>query len=201
MEEKAKKVISEVAAKGRAEQEKIEELIQLMVFVLDEEEYAAPIREIKEVINIPEIIPLPGTPESVRGILNLRGEIVAAIDLEKRFHQTREHKTEQQHVIIIQRENDFFGVIVDEVIEVLQIPVSLIKETHELSISKIHTDYVKGVIVLDNPEQYQTFEILEAEEEEDAASSSMSCPSIVISTVFPFCLARSRTTRGKYSKI
>lgn len=143
-----KSVISQ-AASQRGKKEQIEELVQLVVFELDNEEYAVPIEDLKEIIRIPEIAPVPNAPEFIRGILNLRGTIVVVIDLEKRFHLLREGKMSTSHIIISQVKDSTFGVVVDKVSEVLRVPVSKIQPTPSLVSSKIHADYLKGVAVLE----------------------------------------------------
>jgi len=141
-------VISQ-ATSQRGKEQKAEELVQLVVFDLDNEEYAAPIEDLREIIRIPEIAPVPNAPEFIRGILNLRGTIVVVIDLEKRFHLTREGATPASHIIITQVKDGTFGLIVDKVSEVLRVPVSKIQPTPSLVSSKIHADYLKGVAVLE----------------------------------------------------
>lgn len=120
----------------------------MVVFELDREEYAVRITDLQEIIKIPEITPIPNAPEFIRGILNLRGKIIVVIDLEKRFHLVREEKILSKHVIIVEVNESTFGVIVDQVIEVLRVPMSAIQPTPALVSSKIHADYLKGVVVL-----------------------------------------------------
>ena len=144
-----KQVIAKVAGEGQAKDKKPEELIQLVVFKLDREEYAAQITDLQEIIKIPEITPIPNTPRFIRGILNLRGKIVVVVDLEKRFNLTRESKDTPQHIVIAEVGGNIFGVIVDEVTEVLRIPVTAIQPPPALVSSKIHADYLKGVAVLE----------------------------------------------------
>ncbi len=144
-----KEVIFKVAGNGQTKEKKPEELVQLVVFELDDEEYAVQITDLREIIRIPEITPIPNTPEFIRGILNLRGKIVVAVDLEKRFHLVRENKKAPRHIIIAEVNENIFGVIVDEVAEILRVSVASVQKTPALVSSKIHADYLKGVVVLD----------------------------------------------------
>lgn len=124
------------------------ELEQLVVFTLDDEEYAVPITDLQEIIKVPEITPIPNAPIFIKGILNLRGKIVVVIDLEKRFQLVRDGERDLKHIIITEVNDTSFGVVVDEVIEVLTVQKSVIQPTPALVSSKIHTDYLKGVVVL-----------------------------------------------------
>jgi len=128
-----------------------EKLIQLVVFNLGGEEYALPITEVKEIMKTGVITFVPNAPDFIRGIINLRGKIVVVIDLEKRFLIEREEKElERKHVIIIERGENTFGLMVDEVTEVLRLAEDDIKEAPEIITKKIHADYLEGVGTLEN---------------------------------------------------
>jgi purine-binding chemotaxis protein CheW len=147
-----KDVISEVSKKTRRREEEIVPTEQLITFELDKEEYASIITDLREIIKIPEITPVPGSPVYIRGVLNLRGQIVVVIDLEKKFELKREHKINPNHIVIAEIDDNIFGIIVDEVTGVVRVPISSIKTTPSLVASKIHTDYLRGVVILDKEE-------------------------------------------------
>ena len=65
------------------EQKTEQPTVQLLVFSLANEEYALGLTEIQEIVQTPEITPVPNMPESVKGIANLRGRVVTVIDLEQ----------------------------------------------------------------------------------------------------------------------
>lgn len=148
-QEDLKKIINQVAGKDEEEKKKAEEYVQMMVFELDGEEYAVPLTELQSVILISDITPIPNAPEFITGILNLRGKVVVVIDLEKRFDLVRENKVKPKHIIVVEIQDNLYGVLVDEVREVLQIPKSSIRPTPDLVSTKIQADYLEGVIVLD----------------------------------------------------
>lgn len=154
-------IISQVANKSLDKEKKITERIQLVVFSLDNEEYAVDIKELKEVIKIPVITPLPNSPEFIKGILNLRGRIVVVVDLEKRFNLIRENKTTSKHIIVIESEGTDFGVVVDHVKEVLWVDKDLIHNPSELASAKIKTDYIKGVVVVGEKEKSRLLVLLD----------------------------------------
>lgn len=145
----AQEVIHKVAQQQLSAETKAVDTQQVITFELDKEEYAVPILDLREIIRIPEIISVPGVPPFVKGIFNLRGQIVVVVDLIKRFALTRDHAIEPKDIIIVEAGGTVFGIIVDEVTSVLRIPVSSIKQTPAPVASKISTDYLNGVIILE----------------------------------------------------
>jgi purine-binding chemotaxis protein CheW len=144
------KIIAQVAGDdSEKEAEKKKKNIQVVVFGLDQEEYAVEITDLQEIIKIPDITPIPNAPEFISGILNLRGKIVVVIDLEKRFSLVREDSQKAKHIIITEIEGSNYGVLVDQVNEVLRISEDSIQPTPDLVSAKINADYLSGVIVLD----------------------------------------------------
>lgn len=170
-ESEVEEVITEVVKEAKKEEEKIVPTEQLVTFELDKEEYASIITDLREIIKIPEIVPIPGAPEFIEGILNLRGQIVVIINLEERFNLEREHQVTPRHIVIAEVQDSVFGIIVDEVTDVMRVPVDSIKPTPRLITSKIKADYLKGVVVLEPEEQEakETKKVKQAKETKEAA--------------------------------
>lgn len=143
-----KDVINSVAKDKQSEEKKVDETFQLVVFGLDAEEYGVAITDLREIIKVQEITPIPNSPEFIRGILNLRGKIVVVVDLEKRFDLKRDTPITAQHIIVTELGDSTFGILVDKVTEVLRVPISKIQATPSLVSAKIQVDYLKGVVVL-----------------------------------------------------
>ncbi|MEI7579709.1 MAG: chemotaxis protein CheW [bacterium] len=122
--------------------------IQLVVFRLDNEEYCCELTELKEIIRLTEITPVPNAPEYVKGIINLRGKIVVIVDLEKKFQLIHQSSNQPEHIIVIASNNSLFGVIVDKVTEVLRISKQKINPAHNLTNLKINQEFLKGVVIL-----------------------------------------------------
>jgi len=131
------------------------------VFELDQEEYAVQITDIREIIKFPLITPIPNAPAFISGIFNLRGKIIVTVDMEKRFHLVREKVITPKHIIITEVNGGAYGVIVDQVTEVLRVPVISIQSAPELVSSKIHADYLKGVVVLENDKRSRLIILLD----------------------------------------
>lgn len=124
-------------------------VVQLIVFNLGDEEFGADIAQVREIIRTGPITPIPDSPDFIKGVINVRGEIVVTIDLKARFFLPANKEVECKHIVIAEQEKNLFGLMVDEVAEVLRIPETDIKEPPEL-VTKIHKEYVSGVITLEN---------------------------------------------------
>lgn len=119
---------------------------QYILFKAGQEEYAAHILNINEVIRMKgiNITGVPNTPSYVIGIINLRGEVVPIIDLRTRFN-IKESATQEDNRILITNLNDrIVGILVDCVTEVSMIDSQDISEPPE-EISDINNQYIMGV--------------------------------------------------------
>lgn len=124
-------------------------IIELIVFNLADEEFGADIEQVREIIRIEPITPIPDSPDFIEGVTNVRGEIAVVVNLKARFLLPTEEEVEEKHIVITEQEKTLFGLKVDEVTEVLRIPETDIKPTPEL-VTRIEEKYVKGVITLEN---------------------------------------------------
>lgn len=90
---------------------------QVVVFRLDQVEYAVSIEQVQEIINVTSITRVPRAPEYIRGVLNLRGRILPVIDLKKRLNIGRTETTPSSRIVVAKVEDILVGVIVDAVEE------------------------------------------------------------------------------------
>jgi purine-binding chemotaxis protein CheW len=128
---------------------------QLIVFRLGEEEYALHIDQIKEVVITPHITRMPQTPSFVRGVANIRGNIIAIIDLEEKFGIRRQVETENEnqgnYTLVIESEEYKMGVLVKEVPNTLAVSEADIEDTtNVIQDSGVDQGYVKGVVKYGN---------------------------------------------------
>jgi purine-binding chemotaxis protein CheW len=124
---------------------------QFVVFQLDNETYAVPILSVTEVVLTLEITPVPNAPEYILGLMNLRGKVLPVLDLEKKFQLNREGQVVGQHIMVAESEQKvLFGILVDQVVEVLRISPDAIKPPPEIIKSKISAEYLPGVIIVEN---------------------------------------------------
>lgn len=125
------------------------ELIQLVVFSLEDESFGTDINQVREIVRVGLVTPIPDSPNFIKGVTNIRGEIIIVIDLKERFFLPVKKPIESKHIVITGQEGNLYGVLVDEVTEVLRIPRTEIKTTPHL-ITKIDRTYISGVVTLEN---------------------------------------------------
>jgi purine-binding chemotaxis protein CheW len=112
------------------------------------EQYAMPVRHVNEVVEVGELTPVPGTPDSLLGLRNLGGEIVPALDL-ARILQI-EHDGRPGRLVVVEHGGRRTAFAVDEVIDVGRLAGEM--EEHEspyLLASTVIDDAMVGVLSLD----------------------------------------------------
>ncbi|WP_054943492.1 chemotaxis protein CheW [Paenibacillus ihuae] len=94
---------------------------QYVEFGIGQEQYAVQIQDVHEIIRVQEITKLPHTSSYVEGVINLRGRIVPVISLRKRFEFESVPPTKRSRIIVINRQEEQVGVLVDYVNKVVRI--------------------------------------------------------------------------------
>jgi purine-binding chemotaxis protein CheW len=126
-----------------------EEALQLIVFRLAREWYGIEIARVKEVIKVGKITYLPSSPEYVAGIISLRGNILSVTDLKTIFSLPHEEPTEKSRIIAVESGILETGLLVDEVTESIEVPVSKI-EPSLLTLPAEGAKYIEGQYKVDN---------------------------------------------------
>mgnify|MGYP000992528063 CR=1 FL=1 len=106
---------------------------QFVVFLLSDEEYGLDIQMVNTIEKMIPITRVPKTPSFIKGVINLRGDIVPIMDLKERFGLAMTEETEETRIIIVKFEDIQMGVIVDEVKEVIYINEEQIESTTSLA--------------------------------------------------------------------
>lgn len=117
---------------------------QYVIFKLDEEYYGVAINFVETIEKVLEITRLPNTPHYIKGVINLRGEVIPVIDLRTRFKMEEKTLTEESRIIILTVEEMTIGLLVDSSSEVLTIEKENIDNTNSL-INHTEDDYIKGI--------------------------------------------------------
>ncbi len=118
---------------------------RLITFILGEEKYGLNILKVRELISFPEgLTRIPGVPDYIIGMFNLRGLVIPVMDLRSKFNMSGEERHEFSVIIIVEVENKHIGITVDSVSDVIFVKEEDIQETTELAVN-VDTKFIKGV--------------------------------------------------------
>ena len=119
-----------------------------LTFALGQEEYGLEILKVREIIGYMEITAVPQTPAYVKGVINLRGQVIPVIDLRAKFGMETTEITEETCIIVVEAGQDgrsfSTGIVVDHVEEVLDIAGEDIEEAPQFG-SAVNTDFILGM--------------------------------------------------------
>jgi purine-binding chemotaxis protein CheW len=125
-------------------EEPVAATIELLCFKVAHEEYAIDIMRIKEIIKPREVTEVPRVPAFVRGILSLRGNIIPVFDMRARLGMPEGTPSEQERIVVVNRQGGFCGILVDQVVQVVRIPEAGI-EPPPVVLEGIDRDFVQGI--------------------------------------------------------
>jgi purine-binding chemotaxis protein CheW len=122
--------------------------VKLVVFTLESNkeiyEYGIPIEQVHEITRQGKTIEMPGMPDFVEGIMNLRSNVIPIIDLKKRFGLGTTTAKDTTRVVVINLDNQKCGIIVDDVLEIIPIPTENMQAPPSIS-GGISSNYVIGI--------------------------------------------------------
>ncbi|GAB6180538.1 chemotaxis protein CheW [Desulfotomaculum defluvii] len=116
---------------------------QLVVFQLNDQQYALPINETQEIIRMAEVTRLPNTSYHVEGIINLRGTILPVISLNRRLGLPETELNEDTRIIVVENKGNKVGMIVDSVLEVGRYTEDEVEPPNMIG---ENVEYLKGVV-------------------------------------------------------
>lgn len=121
---------------------------QFLTFNLDDEVFALDIRKIREVLDFTTVTKVPQTPDFLRGVINLRGNVVPVVDLRLKFELPVAEQTVHTCIIIVEVlvEGDtvILGAIADSVQEVLELDPDQIQPPPQIG-SRLNIDFLRGM--------------------------------------------------------
>lgn len=120
---------------------------EVLVFQVDEEEFAISLRNIKEIIRVPEMAKVPNAPQYITGLCSLRGELLPVIDSRKLFGMVHKELGESSRIIVTDIQGKKVGLLSDKVTEVIRIDEAAIKEPPR-SIKGIEGGIISGILIL-----------------------------------------------------
>jgi len=117
---------------------------QYIVFGLGEERFGIDSLNITTIDRMKTITRVPKTPDYVKGVINLRGDIIPVMDLRAKFKLPLAEETEETRIIILKLEEVSIGVIVDQVLQTIQLGDDSIESASSL-INSLDSDYILGI--------------------------------------------------------
>jgi len=132
------------------EEEDIPELlIRWVTFQLGSEVYGVVVKKVREILRINNISPVPGAPDYIVGITNIRGNVVSVIDGRSRINLPSKENTDLSRMIVMESDDDIVAVVVDNVTDIIDLPESLVDSKPRLSNSN-GSEYISGVLSHDD---------------------------------------------------
>ena len=121
--------------------------IQVASFRLGMDLYAVDIMRIKEIIRPQKLAGLPKAPAFIEGVINLRGMVIPVVDMRKRFDLSDCAVTSLTRLLIVKVAGQLLGLVVDDVTEVITVPVRDIKPPPQLS-NNLNANALIGVCLV-----------------------------------------------------
>jgi purine-binding chemotaxis protein CheW len=119
-----------------------------LTFCLGREEYGLEILKVREIIKVMDITAVPRTPAYVRGVINLRGQVISVVDLRAKFGMPAAERTDETCIIVVEIRQGgrklSTGIVVDKVREVLSIPAENVEDAPEFGAS-VDADFILGM--------------------------------------------------------
>lgn len=124
---------------GNAQQNKY------LLFPLGDELYGIPIHTVINIVELQKITAVPDVPNYIKGLINLRGNVLPVIDLRVRFNLSAREYDDRTCIIIVKAGDQSFGLIVDTVAEVQDIPSEQIEPPVQVMNKKFNKQYIMGI--------------------------------------------------------
>lgn len=126
----------------------ITETTQYLTFKLGDEVFAIEISKVREVLDFTTITKVPRTPDFMRGVINLRGNVVPVVDMRLKFGMTKTENTVNTCIIIVEISLDgdttILGALADSVQEVIELDPEKIEPAPRIG-TRLRTEFIKGM--------------------------------------------------------
>ncbi|WP_373898278.1 chemotaxis protein CheW [Haloimpatiens sp. FM7315] len=116
--------------------------MQVVIFKLNDEQFAVETAKVQSISDMMEVTKVPKAPKSIKGIINLRGNIIPLLNLNLLLNIDKLHDGVQQNIIIVSLEEESVGISVDQVDEVLEVEENMIETIND----KDKKAYIRGII-------------------------------------------------------
>ena len=122
---------------------------KMLIFGLNGELYATDIKEVERILGYQEPTVLPDAPNFVNGVINYEQSILPIISLSKKFNLGEDKESENRKIIVVKRNENKFGIIVENVYEVRDVSSDLMEVAPPIT-ATIDKKYIAGLIRLEN---------------------------------------------------
>jgi len=148
---------------------------QYLTFRLEDEIFALDVAQVREVLDMSTITKVPGTPDFMRGVINVRGNVVPVMDLRVKFGMSRTESSVDTRIIVMEilmdREVTVLGTLADSVNEVIDLNASQIEPPPNIGM-RWRTEFIRGIgkrndmfiILLDIDRVFSSEELAAAED-------------------------------------
>ncbi|WP_297417123.1 chemotaxis protein CheW [Clostridium sp.] len=123
--------------------------IKILIFGLNGEHYATDIKEVERILGYQEPTVLPDAPHFVKGVINHEQSILPIISLSKKFNFGEDKQSENRKIIVVKRDENKFGIIVENVYEVRDVNSDLLEVAPPIT-ATIDKKYIAGLIKLED---------------------------------------------------
>ena len=120
------------------------ELLQLVSFIIGNEEFGVDILYVQEINRMIQITKVPNAPLFIEGVINLRGRVIPVVDLRTKLGMPKKEHDKNTRIIVVEVEGKTIGFIVDAVNEVLRIPKDITEAPPEI-VAGINSEFIKSV--------------------------------------------------------
>ncbi|MDD5747535.1 MAG: chemotaxis protein CheW [Actinomycetota bacterium] len=123
--------------------------MQLVAFKVGKESFGVDVKKVEGVISLVDITRMPRSPSFVEGIINLRGQIIAVVDLASRLGIEGSGRGSKTRIVVVESEDVKIGLIVDSP-EVIAINPEDIEPTPQIAVGEVESSFIKGVVKMDD---------------------------------------------------
>jgi purine-binding chemotaxis protein CheW len=118
--------------------------LQIVGLRVGRETLGLPISLVREIVRVPEITPVPNAPDHIEGVINLRGKVIAVLDLGKRIGEAPVERNSKSRIVVVELEERLAGLLVNSASEVLRIAPSEVVAP-EVLFPNEDVSYITGV--------------------------------------------------------
>ncbi len=126
-----------------------EEFSQQITFLVDTEEYGVDALKVQEIVRYLQPVKVPNAPGPILGVINFRGEVIPVVDLRKTFGLSSLQIDKYTVIVIIEIGGKIFGIVVDRILDMVNIPLSKINES-SVGNSQANHKYLKAMVKFDS---------------------------------------------------